>query len=323
MTSATSNTLGAYSLANLPAGTYRVRADAPPNHAVTTPPSGVATVTVTANQPAVAGVNFGIRAATNIWHNVARPYDVNDSGQAAPTPIDALLVINWINTHPSMPDLPPSGSPEIDGYIDVNDDSRCTPLDALLIFNQLNSPPGGGGEGEGGGGEGEGEGEAASATPRTAAEYYAQNPIHFLEIAGADLPCGCEECSASTTSPVNAVSTASNPVSAASSSAATVAGPVALPLASAAWPLLSQISTADGKLTTLATTARERLLPRPAAAVRRHLASPPTAAKPEAATAAAPPCNLDAAVEAIAADVSRAQAERPLQPFARRPRARG
>lgn len=199
-TSATSNNLGAYSLAFLPPGTYRVKADPPPNHTVTTPVGGVATITVAPGQS--AAVNFGIHIQASQWHNLNKPLNVDNDVANVISPLDALLVINWLNAHPNQSQLPSPASPAVDGYIDVNNDGLCTPLDALIVINELNM-----GSGGSGGSEGEGlmprtagsdspraEGETSPAAPLSAEEYYARKPIHFLEIAGTDIPCTCEQC---------------------------------------------------------------------------------------------------------------------------------
>jgi hypothetical protein len=79
------------------------------------------------------------------WHNAANPLDVNGDGQV--TPLDALLVINYLNAHPgNNPLLDVSITPPL--YCDVNQDQACTSLDALLVINQLNGQPAGVGEGE-------------------------------------------------------------------------------------------------------------------------------------------------------------------------------
>ncbi|MFO0904160.1 MAG: dockerin type I domain-containing protein [Pirellulales bacterium] len=93
------------------------------------------------------------------WQNSTRNTDVNNDGHV--TPLDALLVVNFLNTYPGVsalpnpppfvpfagtpiyPDNPGTGS---DFFIDVNGDGFVTPLDALLVINLINT--GGGGEGE-------------------------------------------------------------------------------------------------------------------------------------------------------------------------------
>ncbi len=93
--------------------------------------------------------------AANAWHNGNRPTDVNSDGLT--TPIDALMIINHINTSNStvLPSHPPT-----EPLIDVTNDGFITPLDALQVVNRLNQPPGGG------------EGEAAGLTMAAVA------PIH-------------------------------------------------------------------------------------------------------------------------------------------------
>jgi hypothetical protein len=131
--------------------------------------------------------------------------------------LDLLAVVNWLVRNQGNSALPPTGDPQASGYVDVNNDGVCNILDLLAVVNhitqQMNS---GGGEGEptggdglaGQGGAGAGEGESlwdlASAAPRNnavyaprnAAEYYAEEPFHLLEIPGTDLPCCCGGCMA-------------------------------------------------------------------------------------------------------------------------------
>ena len=299
MTSATSDTLGAYSLANLPAGTYRVKADPPPNHVVTTPTDGVATITVGPGQ-AVTGVNFGIHVGLNIWHNISHPLNVDGDADSLTTPIDALLIINWLNSHPNQPELPTDGDPSVDGYIDVNDDGLCTPLDALLVINDLNMPSGG--SGGGGGGEGEmpalqlpggdpsGEGEQA---PRSAAEYYAQHPIHFAQIAGTALSDDFDE----------------DPIPAAASSSP-AGKAIAAPTTSSANPLLPLASSSD-KGTTGQTSAKSFVFQQHT--LQPHVAggSPASARIAKSEKTSQTKSKLDLALDAIAADVSQAHAAQP------------
>ena len=190
--SATTNALGAYSLAGLPANSYRVRLDLPPMHILTTHSSNVVELTIAAGQ-ALGGVNFGIDLQENGWHNLANAFNVSGDINGDVSPIDALLVINWLNSHPDAA-LPAIATPEIHGYVDVNNDGFCTPIDALLVINYLNTPPA---SPPAPPGEGEAlwqaspdstppEGESA---PQSAAEYYARQPLHFLAIAGDDEIC--------------------------------------------------------------------------------------------------------------------------------------
>ncbi len=78
---------------------------------------------------------------TPSWQNLRDPLDVNDDKVIAP--LDALVIINDLNTNGSRPlGTPPQGPP----YLDVNGDGFVTPLDALLIINYLNFIAGGEGE---------------------------------------------------------------------------------------------------------------------------------------------------------------------------------
>ncbi|MEM8733689.1 MAG: dockerin type I domain-containing protein, partial [Planctomycetota bacterium] len=76
------------------------------------------------------------------WTNAKNRYDVNDDGFLSP--IDALLIINYLNNAsnselPPLEDRPPS-------FFDVSEDGFASPIDALMVVNRLNSP---GGDGEG------------------------------------------------------------------------------------------------------------------------------------------------------------------------------
>jgi hypothetical protein len=82
------------------------------------------------------------------WHNREWPVDVDDDNFLAP--IDALLIINFINTFGSGP--VPAGSPP--PFYDVNSDDFISPIDALMVINALNAQ-------EAQRAVGEGDGEAA------------------------------------------------------------------------------------------------------------------------------------------------------------------
>ena len=79
------------------------------------------------------------------WQNDANPRDTNDDGVVAP--LDALLIINYLNRQGAgplpVPLVPPDVPPP---FYDVNGDDLISPFDALLIINFLNSR--GSGEGE-------------------------------------------------------------------------------------------------------------------------------------------------------------------------------
>ena len=68
------------------------------------------------------------------WQNTGKPVDVN--GDGAVTPIDALVVINYLNAH-GQGALPSAFAGS--NYLDVNGDNQVTPLDALSVINYLNA----------------------------------------------------------------------------------------------------------------------------------------------------------------------------------------
>ncbi len=69
-----------------------------------------------------------------IWQNPDNPYDVN--GIDGVTPLDALLIVNYINRHigePVLPGVVQAPPP----FYDVNGDNLCTAHDMLLVINFL------------------------------------------------------------------------------------------------------------------------------------------------------------------------------------------
>jgi len=69
--------------------------------------------------------------------NLQNPLDANNDGEV--TPLDALLVFNYLNSG-----APTTMTPELFSqapFIDINQDGEVSPLDALLIFNHLNNQP--------------------------------------------------------------------------------------------------------------------------------------------------------------------------------------
>jgi hypothetical protein len=110
------------------------------------------------------------------WRNPIHHLDVNDDGMV--TAVDALLVINELNSKKSHPLLPPSGEQAPPPYLDSTGDNYLSAQDALWVINELNRrgstngsnsfTSGGSGSGEDAGTTGGGEGEAGwgSATPR-------------------------------------------------------------------------------------------------------------------------------------------------------------
>ena len=92
----------------------------------------------------------GLIVLPRTWSNPDNPHDVDGNGRVSP--LDALIVINYLNSHPddsmlpAMPHVPPS-------YYDVNGDNLCTAADVLRIINFINAWE------ARGAGEGEAEGE--------------------------------------------------------------------------------------------------------------------------------------------------------------------
>ncbi|MFK7736338.1 MAG: cadherin domain-containing protein [Pirellulaceae bacterium] len=100
-------------------------------------------VNVLDNANALVSDEFNLEVASAFpWHNSGMAEDVNDDNFV--TPIDALMVINYLN-NASSSEVPPGSAAEF-GLVDVNGDNFVTAIDALIVVNQLNS--GGGGEGE-------------------------------------------------------------------------------------------------------------------------------------------------------------------------------
>ncbi len=69
------------------------------------------------------------------WQNQIA-FDVNDDGQI--TSLDALAVINYLNSRPGEITIPPP--PAVPGPLyDVSGDGRISPIDALIVIDYLNS----------------------------------------------------------------------------------------------------------------------------------------------------------------------------------------
>jgi len=86
----------------------------------------------------------------NVWHNSANPRDVD--GRNGVEPLDALLIINYINAPDSRWPDPPASPTVPPRYYDVTGGSTraaIEPKDALRVVNYLNAQPSGAGEGEG------------------------------------------------------------------------------------------------------------------------------------------------------------------------------
>ncbi len=57
--------------------------------------------------------------------------DVDGNGQVSP--LDALLILNWLNTHRTL-----SQETDTDWLLDTDSDQRLSPRDALVVINHLN-----------------------------------------------------------------------------------------------------------------------------------------------------------------------------------------
>ena len=108
------------------------------------------------------------------FQNPVEPRDVNGDGQI--TPVDALIVINRINSFGPGPlgGAGRGGSGEGPMWVDVNGDGVISPLDVLIIINWLNrrrlvavAEV-----------QAEGEGESASTPPNSGLSNPSPNPLH-------------------------------------------------------------------------------------------------------------------------------------------------
>jgi hypothetical protein len=70
---------------------------------------------------------------TNPLHNQDTPEDV--SGDGVISPLDSLLIINYLNERAATGEEPSTGST----FPDVNNDRIITPIDALMVINYLNA----------------------------------------------------------------------------------------------------------------------------------------------------------------------------------------
>ena len=111
----------------------------------TLPLDGVHSLLSDGSNPVNSPTNFaGQTGSIHVWpprpfNNAAIPLDVNDSGTI--TPLDALLIINVLNTVGShvLPD-PPTAAEFPPPYVDTDADGIVKPIDALLVINFLNEP---------------------------------------------------------------------------------------------------------------------------------------------------------------------------------------
>ena len=110
-----------------------------------------------------------VQVQNSRFQNPEGSLDVNADGLV--TPIDALLIINYLNSD-GDPFLPNSGiTPP--PYLDTNGDEQATPTDVLLVINFLNDNSSGGGT--------DGEGEA---DPFATAYVMTVTPEQVIETVG-------------------------------------------------------------------------------------------------------------------------------------------
>jgi len=130
-------------------------------------------MTSTGEAPAGEVEDYRVVIVANPWQNSPNQYDVkNDRGVS---PIDALLLINYINANPATINVPlPLPKPASSPFYDVTGDGYADARDVLGVINEinrLNSQLGSEGEGD--------------ATPRTIA---AARSNHLDEVLQSDEP---------------------------------------------------------------------------------------------------------------------------------------
>jgi hypothetical protein len=90
------------------------------------------------NDAITSTVGIPVVAKKSPYQNPVEPRDVNGDGEV--TPLDALILINYLNSFGPGPlgNFPRGGSGEGPVWVDVNGDGIVSPLDILLIINWLN-----------------------------------------------------------------------------------------------------------------------------------------------------------------------------------------
>lgn len=164
---------GGYNLTSLAAGTYHVQALEPSE---AEPLEQIHTVTLSEGE-AMAAVDFAAQQVPISWQNPSEPVDVTGEGQISP--LDALVLINYINQQDGDPSLPPPPLKPAP-YYDVDGNGYVSAIDVLLVINRLNLAPDAGSqtidveaEGETGFGEGEAEWTLGLAASRPVASTLA------------------------------------------------------------------------------------------------------------------------------------------------------
>jgi len=130
-------------------------------------------MTSTGEAPAGEVEDYRVVIVANPWQNSPNQYDVNNDRGVSP--IDALLLINYINANPATINVPlPLPKPASSPFYDVTGDGYADARDVLGVINEinrLNSQLGSEGEGD--------------ATPRTIA---AARSNHLDEVLQSDEP---------------------------------------------------------------------------------------------------------------------------------------
>jgi hypothetical protein len=130
----TTDAAGAFWLDELEVGSYHVQLVTPPAWQATEPANATRQVTLTEGQ-LPGQLSFG--AAPPAWHNVLSRYDVNGDNNIVP--LDALLVINDLNTLGARTLPEPTLELQPPPYLDVNGDGSVSPIDALQVITELNA----------------------------------------------------------------------------------------------------------------------------------------------------------------------------------------
>ena len=81
---------------------------------------------------------FDFAAPATGRHHAENPLDVNADDDISP--LDALLIVNGINTG-NRDVLRPIRGVGTDNFLDANNDGWVSPIDALLVINELNNQP--------------------------------------------------------------------------------------------------------------------------------------------------------------------------------------
>lgn len=128
----TTDMLGAFHFPGVDPGTYQIRVLVGAGQTLTSPAVGAHTISLLANGQTVTA-DFGVWPAASPWQNSLNPYDVNGDGQV--TPLDALQILNKLNSEGARALLPSDSAPP---YVDVSGDGMLAPADVLLVINEIN-----------------------------------------------------------------------------------------------------------------------------------------------------------------------------------------